>query len=315
MKAYKSKFISWGKFFIGWPLSVISIAFIVKFLADRIPLIESKISSINYLVLLIGVLLFFFYYFLRSILWKELLRVQGERVPLFENTYRFAVSELKRFAPGNIWSLLSRASLFSDLGVNNKVIGISLLMEIQLIIAGSFIFSLFSFPWLLSGDTQFKTAIMALLPASIIVACLFFFITSYLYRKRYDKSELFLNSLYLPGISISNKLKLTGISFIDFLIFGIGNYFIFLSVFNASFADSIILSSFFTFALLVGFLSFLTPMGLGIREGVVTLGLSKTLSVVDASFFAIFSRVFLILSELSYLLILVIIKYLIKFKK
>ncbi len=315
MSKYKSKFLSWGKFFIGWPLSVISIIFILKFLADRIPLLESRITNINYAILLIGIFFFFLYYFIRSVLWKELLKVQGEKVPLFENTYRFAVSELKRFAPGNVWSILSRASLFSDLGVNNKIIGISLLMEIQLIIAGSFLFSLISFPWLISGNTEFKTAILTLLPTSILIAGIFFTITSYLYKKKYDKNEKLLNSLYLPGISGINKLKLTGISFIDFLIFGIGNYFIFASVFSLAFRESLILSSFFTFALLIGFLSFITPMGLGVREGVVTLGLSKILTIIDASFFAIFSRVFLILSELSYLLILVIIKNIIKFKK
>ena len=141
---------------------------------------------------------------------------------------------------------------------------------------------------------------------------IFFAVTALIYKKKYDKNESLLNSLYLPGVSGINKLKLTFISFIDFLIFGIANYFVFASVFNVTPTDIIILSSLFTFALLVGFLSFLTPMGLGVREGVVTLGLSKTLSLVDASFFAIYSRIFLIISELIYIGILIFIKFLIK---
>ena len=314
VKIDKSRLVSWGKYFIGWPLSLISIIFIVKFLADRLPLIESKLSNANYLFLIYGVLVFFLYYFIRSVLWKEILAAQGEKVPFFENTYRFAMSELKRFVPGNIWSLLSRASLFSDLGVDKKIIGISLLMEVQLIIVGCFLFSLISFPWLFRGNQEFGAVILALLPASLVAAGIFFVVTSYLYRKKYDKNETLMNSLYLPGLSIMVKFKLTAISFFDFLIFGVANYFIFAAVFGTSLQESIILSSFFTFALLVGFLSFLTPMGIGVREGVVTVGLLKSLTLVDASFFAIFSRVFLIISELVYLSILVLIRFLIKHK-
>jgi hypothetical protein len=63
------------------------------------------------------------------------------------------------------------------------------------------------------------------------------------------------------------------------------------------------LSAFFTFALLAGYLSFVTPMGLGVREGIITLGLSKLTSIANSGFLSIFSRIILIISELTFIVI------------
>jgi hypothetical protein len=43
-------------------------------------------------------------------------------------------------------------------------------------------------------------------------------------------------------------------------------------------------------------------MGLGIREGIITLGLSNLISVATAGFLSIFSRIVLIISELIFVM-------------
>ena len=91
------------------------------------------------------------------------------------------------------------------------------------------------------------------------------------------------------------------ISAVTYFIFGVGNFFVLLSVYNIGFNEFLNLSSFFTFSLLAGYLSFITPMGLGVREGVVTLGLSKIMTLTDAATISIFTRIVLIFSELLFL--------------
>jgi len=108
----------------------------------------------------------------------------------------------------------------------------------------------------------------------------------------------------LPNYTLSQKIVLTLISVFTFFVFGFATFIACLSITSFSLSLSLALSSFFVFALLVGYLSFITPMGLGVREGVVTIGLAPLVSVSTAGFLSIFSRIVLIISEITFLLII-----------
>src|SRR3990167_3342938 len=110
-----SKFLSWVKFFVGWPLSIISILFIVKLIYDQSSQISLNFGDINLLYLGFGVFSFFIYFLMRSFLWQFQLKEKEYKINFRENTYRFSFSELKRYTPGNIWSFLSRATLFREI--------------------------------------------------------------------------------------------------------------------------------------------------------------------------------------------------------
>ncbi len=292
------------KFLIGWPLSIIALLFVLRLISGKLPEIIPYIKSISLFYFAIGILLFFLYYVSRSVLWKELLKNMGYEVFYIENAYKFAASELKRFVPGNVWSLLSRGSLFTQMGIDKESVVKGLLLEVQLIIAGCVLVSSFSFAWILDAPGALKDKLSAILPITFIATFIYFFVLAYIFKKKYDKKNSFISSLYLQGLSISSKINLTILSFLVFAIFGLANFFILLSLFPENLSQVIALSSFFTLALLIGYLSFITPMGLGVREGVVTVGLLKIMTITNSGFFAIFSRVVLIISELSYLLLI-----------
>ena len=311
MKLNKSNILSWIKFLIGWPLSFISIAFIVKLIIDKSAQLNLDFSKINIFYLLLGIFLFFVYYIFRSLLWQKTLKEKGHKIPFKENTYRFAFSEIKRYVPGNIWSFLSRGVLFAETGVDKKTLGISLIADVQQVIIGCGAVSLVSIPWLLNSPIELKAKLVNLIPISLVAIIIFFIATGLIYAKGYgDKNEnssilpsirVFTNFL-LPGFSLNSKIKLIILSIFTYFIFGVGNFFALLSIYNIGFNEFLNLSSFFTFSLLVGYLSFITPMGLGVREGVVTLGLSKITTLTNAGVIAIFTRIVLILSELLFLL-------------
>lgn len=292
------------RLFIGWPLSIISIIFIVKLVIDQSSGVVFDAGKLNLNYLSLGILLFFLYYLLRSFLWQRTLLAQGFRIPFKETTYRFSFSELKRYTPGNIWSFLSRASQFNEVGVDKKTIGISILADIQLVIIGCGIVSLFAIPWILESPFELKLKLQALIPLSIVLSIIFFTATSYAYKKKYEKGASLIGNIILPGFNLKNKIKLTTISTATYAAFGIASFFVFLGFFNIGFENTLSLSSFFTFSLLVGFLSFLTPTGLGVREAIVTLGLTSLLSSADAGIASISTRIILILSELIFLFII-----------
>ncbi len=311
MRVDKTQLLSWAKFLIGWPLSAVSIIFIIKLIIDKSNELNISFEKINLTYLFLSVALFFIYYLLRSFLWQTELREKGFKIPFKKNTYAFTFSELKRYAPGNIWSFLSRGYQFSKLGVDKKTIGISILADIQLVIIGCGIISLFSVPWLIDSSSELQTKLATLLPASLLAIIIFFVVTSFIYTKKYLKtnsksillhSSGFWTNFLLPGFTFNSKIKLSVLAIITYFIFGIGNYFAFISIYQ-TIGNPLIISSFFVFSLLVGFLSFITPMGLGVREAITTLGLSKIMSLADAGAVSIFTRIILVISELSFLVL------------
>ncbi|HYM65310.1 MAG TPA: hypothetical protein VES68_02395, partial [Candidatus Sulfotelmatobacter sp.] len=100
------------KYLIGWPLSAVSILFIVKLVSDNTNSL-SNLKNINFPLLLIGILFFLLYFSLRSILWSKIIKPKGNKLNFIKTAYYWEMSEIKRYTPGNIWSFLSRADLFS----------------------------------------------------------------------------------------------------------------------------------------------------------------------------------------------------------
>src|ERR1035437_4723380 len=99
------KFLSTLKFLIGWPLSIIAFLFIFKVITPNINIVFKNLFRINPLFLLLAVLSFIVYFFLRSFLWKQIVDLKGNKLGLKKISYIWAFSELKRYIPGNIWSV------------------------------------------------------------------------------------------------------------------------------------------------------------------------------------------------------------------
>lgn len=303
-----NKTISTLKFLIGWPLSIVALVFLVKLTIPKFSIVQEKIYSANLIIVFLAVILFIFYFLLRSFLWKMILDYKGHKISFKKTAYLWGFSEFKRYVPGNIWSFLSRVSLFADTGLDKKIVGLALLDEIQLIVVSSSLISVFALPLILSATGgQMKELLLGSL-VGIIFYCI---VVGYIYKKR-TKQGTILTNIYLPNYTLSQKITLTFISILTFFIFGFATFVACLSITSFSLSMTIILSSFFTFALLVGYLSFITPMGLGVREGVVTIGLAPIVTVSTAGFLSIFSRIILIISEVTFLILILLWDKLIK---
>lgn len=232
-----------------------------------------------------------------------------------QTAYLWEISEFKRYVPGNVWSFLSRVSLFEDVGVDKKLVGLALLDEIQLIIISCALISLFCLPLVLRNgeSTQLLRQMQIIILGSAAAIVIYSVVVAFLFQKRGLGN--FRTNLFLPGYSLKQKATLTTISTVAFFIFGAATLVACLSVFNFEPRLYFELSAFFTFALLAGYLSFITPMGLGVREGIITLGLSRLTSVATSGFLSIFSRIILIISELTFIFIVLAFRVISKINK
>src|SRR5882762_9077246 len=147
----KSGIITIMKFLLGWPLSFVALIFIVRIISPTIGDLGSYLLQINIFFLFLSFLCFLSYYSLRSFFWYKLLRYKNHRLSFRETAYFWSISEIKRFIPGNIWSLLGKTHAFSQHNITKKTIFSFFIIEAEFLILGSMMISLFAIPFLFSS--------------------------------------------------------------------------------------------------------------------------------------------------------------------
>src|SRR3989344_3700934 len=130
----KRSALSFIKFFIGWPLSLLAFFYIYQLLRPEISNISQHLTRVNLPLLGISVLCFMLYYLLRAYAWQCIVKALGHDIPLHQTFFLYTYSELKRYIPGNIWSFLSRTVLYTKRGVEKKSIVNALLIEAELVV-------------------------------------------------------------------------------------------------------------------------------------------------------------------------------------
>lgn len=298
------KTLSFLKNLFGWPFSLLALFFIGRLFFLKKEIIFQNLQGINIFLLLIGILCFLFYYFLRCVLWQQLLKAKGHEIPLKESAFLWSWSMLKRYIPGNIWSFLGITVLFSKRGIRKKEIILSLVTDAQFFLIACSIISALAFSYvfhsLLSALPSINI-IVPLLTGAIFLTAVLIIYSKFLTEK--IRIPEFIRH-FVPDFPPKTNFSFLGIALAYMLFFSLGTYF---TISSILFLSPFYISTFvglFSLSFLVGYISIITPMGLGVREGVITLGLSKFVTLSLAGFASIFSRIILIVSELIFLLII-----------
>lgn len=298
------------KFFIGWPVSALSIIFIVKIVLSN-QSISQSIGGINLVILALGLLAFLPYFFIRALIWQTVLKEKGNIVELRQCAFLWESSEIKRFVPGFIWPLVSRTMAFSNKRLTKKEVAYSLFVEVEAFLLGCMLLSLFSIPFVfyhLPINVSLKLfAVVVFLILTITLTLLFIFATSVTsFIKRFknlpaaDKPLAREAKNALSQFSFWTNFKLLTLSVTSLFFFGLGTYLTIVSIAFLSPALFLNLIGLFVLSMLIGYLSFITPMGLGVREAVLISGLSALMPIPLASASAIYARIGLVISELIF---------------
>ena len=290
----KPKLFNFIKFFVGWPISIISIIFLLKFipsLADSV----ARLKNVNLPILILSVIFFQLYFLLRGILWTEILKQKKYNLQFRKSLFLWSFSELKRYTPGNIWSFIGRVFLFNKLGVKNKDTIHGLVIESEVIIVSGFLVSLLPLNFIISILPSPFPHLFPVQP--LITVFILLLITLFLIGKKTKINSAF------PQTSALESLKIIFFCSLSLVFFGLASYFAGASIFYLNPYNITIFVGFFVFALLAGYLSLVTPMGLGVREGVITAGFSKALTLPYAALVAIFTRLVFIVSEAIFILV------------
>lgn len=299
----KEKTFSIIKFVLGWPISLIALFFLGKTFLAQSASVAEHIRSIHLSLLIPGMLCFLMYYFLRSYLWYKLIAFAGHAFDARESLFLWSFTQLRRYIPGNIWAALGVATQYSKKDISKKEVGTYIFWESEMVIISGVLLAVLSIPFILKYYLhldQYATPLvigyLVLTSAGILVYCFNRRITSSLK----GKAKTLLDHI-LPSYTPINSLKSLIYVFLSFIFLGLGYFFIIASL---TYLDPNIIwqfVGFFTLSLLVGFISIITPSGLGVREGALTIFLGNIMPIALAAFVSIFCRLILIICELIFI--------------
>lgn len=279
---------------------VLTGGFIIRTLFDGWTVIAGQLTAVQWPLLLLSWLSFLLYFFLRANAWSYLMEALGQPLPTLTANRIWFLSEFTRYLPGNVWSFASRTYLAHQQGASKAVALISLILEVGLLVGSAILYAGLFF---ILSPYNMPEAMRWLFILAIPI--LFFLLSPRLL-------ELGLNRLLRLAkrqpISIAltgRQLGVAGLLLASaWLAYGAASLLVMLAFTQNIDVSPLWTITAFIVAWLVGYLSFLTPMGLGVREGVIIALLAPVMPAATASLIALSSRLWLILSELSVLVII-----------
>lgn len=245
-----------------------------------------------------------------------LLRRISERDDVsFRDTFTlFHLANITRYLPGRIWGIVRMLSLSHRFGLSKTAVGGSLTLHvgIETALGGLIAMSLLLSSQMrdialgilekISGHTLFLT----LVAVGVVTGVLFLApkvsaqakqvlrtlraIGERLYQKSFWCAPLNTHRDAVVSILTSHVLL--------WICQGLAFYLFVRSLASVAWTDAGILTACYAFAWIVGFLSFLTPSGLGIREGLLGLLLASYIPVPQATLIALLCRVWTLAAEI-----------------
>jgi len=228
-------------------------------------------------------------------LWRWLLGRLGGLLGRAQAWRIWWLSNIIRYIPGNVWQYLGMVYLCQEVGIGqvqtltSVVLHQAISIGAGLLVAGAY----FLLTWDLALGTKLLPFLIAL-PVSLFLLQPRVFgraINALLVRLGRQPIQFALTSRDLLALFVAHV--------ISWLLYGLGFYLFVRAAYPVGLSELPRLGAAFAAAYVIGFLSLLTPSGLGVREGVLLYLLSLSLPLPVATVLAVASRLWLIAGELA----------------
>ena len=304
----------WG----GILLALTILFFLIKRLHNLFAELEVEVVAFNPIWMFVSLILLFLYFSILGIPWIYLYRTAtrtsstaNDHTTLFNQEHGFflsswtffQLSQLGRYLPGKVGQFLWMFSLSHRFGIKNRsavfatcfqlafqwwigcLIGLTVLRDAEV---ASSLYNLLADYQMFSKKTLLIGAIgSTTLGASII----------FLYRRRIK--EIFPDIIKRAPLLMSRIPSLISGYFLLWALLGIAFFFFIKSLHPVEPSQLIILTAIYAVAWSIGILSIMTPSGLGVREGILTLLLTTILPPATATLVALLSRLWTLGAEFS----------------
>lgn len=284
---------------LRWIAVLLIFLFLGKKVLSDWEVVQKYDWSINTFWLVFSLLILFGNYIFLSWVWCEILKIFGKTLPLRKAFKISYLSNLARYLPGRIWQYVSLVAMCEKEGINRTTSTTSFVLS-QLINIPAALFLILVTGVLpgIAGQTWIKDAVWFLGGAVTLTALVMISrpkLTEKVLRftlKKLGKTEPVLNL---------KKTSLAGI-FVYYVfgwfLHGTAFFFLVVAVTGESGHFFPIVGAYVA-AYLIGYLSFFTPGGLGVREAVLALILKIYFPDPVAILLSALSRIWVVVAETS----------------
>ena len=250
----------------------------------------------NWIFLVLHMIGLFVMQGLMCLAWKNILAGHGVEFDTPSLMYSFYVPNLGKYLPGKVLFLAGRVELTHRLG-GSRTIGLSVFIhEVILVSLAAAVFAPLCFSSLLN-----------LSQLMVVIATLVILLVLYVFTLKPDFFVTLFNQLLerLGKASLESRLqsslarKILLIYLINWFAYGASCALLVISVNDIGWDHFMMITAAFVVSWLIGFLSILTPGGLGVREVIIVLILGTIMDTSAAMLMAVIARLTWTIAELG----------------
>lgn len=228
--------------------------------------------------------------------WVRILRLLGGGTGRSSSASMWLVANIGKYIPGKLFLIAGRVELARRLGVRPAVsLSASMLEHVMMLIAaGPFLVWVLLRGFQVGSDTLWVVAAVAVIPAVALVARPFLLVVSVNSLLRVMKQPPLAADIR-PG----DSARLLVLYFSGWLAYGASGLFLLGALGLGSAVPPVDGAAAFVAAWMLGFLSLVTPGGIGVREGVLVLLLGSAVPAPEAIMVALVARLSWTLVEMA----------------
>ncbi|MEO0083366.1 MAG: lysylphosphatidylglycerol synthase domain-containing protein [candidate division WOR-3 bacterium] len=281
---------------IGILIVLILFYYLGKSLYQNWQVIEAAKLSFNLYYLIISYVFILLNFLLAAYTWQRNLFMLKENISLITAVRINALATLPKYAPGKVWGILGKVYLAKKEGITEQASVISISLETILVLLGGVILFLLTASPVVKGKISY-TYYLFIIPICLIIT--------------YPKiligiTNFFLRIFKRPLITFMPKylqiIELLTLYTLSWVLQGIGIYFLIKSFYPIALNKVLLIAGLHAFSWVIGFVSIITPAGLGIKEGIFSYFLKFIFPSGIAILIALLVRIWATIAELLFFL-------------
>lgn len=278
--------INWGRV-AGGVLTLASVGFVVYWLLGVDRDIWDNLRHLRPTGLIGSVLVFQFWFLLRFLAWDAIVKRHGSETQRHQSLRGWTLSELARYVPGNLWSFAAKYKVSVDGGTTRAAAIQAMAIEALSQLAGAGLIAAL----LIDAERWWWAAMWIIIFFPVGVPIILGLLSKW---KRWGEA---------PRVSITESLGLLLWYALVWIVFGLATAMIYYCFPDLPQVNWTWLFGVNVAAWLIGYLSIITPMGLGVREVAFVKLTVIVLPSAVASLMAVITRLWFVLSELLFLVL------------
>ena len=293
MKMTKEKKNKWMKIMKYVFLALVAV-FLIRYFYRNYDAYKNLDVRVNWGIFVLAVLLHFVYKMMQASLWHYITVLNDCGIRWRDAVAAYMYSILGKYIPGKVFLLLARIPAYEKEGRSAAKVTVSFFLEnICTLLGAAFLFllSLAFFP----NDILKDYKVVTILLIAAFVVCIHPRIINFFLRLL---GRLIHRDNLLIPITYPQMLKVVGLFILNWVVLGAGFYILSCSIYPVPVSRALYLSGTFGLSVIIGILSVFAPSGIGVREGIIVLGLSFVMPREYAVIISIVSRLWMTASEL-----------------